>query len=64
MKEAGLPILGALGWRLLARRPGRPVGAAAEPSAPTGSGFAAWADAACPACLAVAVVARATVTEG
>ena len=45
---AVLAAIGAVGWWLLRRRRGRPVDLA-------GAGMA-WADAACPACLAVAFV--------
>lgn len=45
-----LSLLGAIGWTLLRRRRSRAAGT--EPSAGV-----AWADAACPACLALAVVA-------
>jgi membrane protein DedA with SNARE-associated domain len=48
---AGLALIGAVGWRLLRRARRAPPGAS--------SGFGAWADAACPACLAIAVAAAA-----
>jgi membrane protein DedA with SNARE-associated domain len=43
-----LAVIGAAGWWLLRRVRGR--------RSPGGAGFGAWADAACPACLALAVV--------
>ena len=47
---AGLALLGAVGWMVLRRRRQTPL----EPALP----FADWADAACPACLAIAAVRR------
>jgi membrane protein DedA with SNARE-associated domain len=44
-----LAVLGAIGWVILRRRHGAAAGA------PT---FSAWADAACPACLGVALLSR------
>lgn len=47
-----LSVVGALGWRWIrARRQ-----AAGEPAAPPSLGPAAWADAACPACVAISLV--------
>jgi membrane protein DedA with SNARE-associated domain len=55
-----LALVGAIGWLVLrARRQAgalAPVSPASEPGS-TASTFAAWADAACPACLALALVA-------
>jgi membrane protein DedA with SNARE-associated domain len=48
---SGLALIGAVGWGLLRRARRAPPGAS--------SGFGAWADAACPACLAIAVAATA-----
>lgn len=53
----GLSVLGAGGWLLLARRRRR----ASEDRGPTGdapAAIGAWADACCPACLAVAALDR------
>ena len=43
-----LAVLGAVGWLLVRRRR----------RASAGSGFAAWSDAACPACITVALLSR------
>jgi membrane protein DedA with SNARE-associated domain len=51
---------GAAGWRRLARR-GRAASAEPAPiSEPAGTGYGDWADAACPACLAFALLGRDT----
>ena len=49
-----LAAAGALGWSFLRRRRTRALSATTQPDA-EGGAFAAWADTACPACLALAV---------
>jgi membrane protein DedA with SNARE-associated domain len=51
-----LAALGAVGWFVIRRRRAQAATATTDSE---GSGFAAWADAACPACLTVAVLRRA-----
>ena len=50
-----LAAAGAVGWSVLRRRRMQAVGATTGQGA-GGGGFTAWADAACPACLALAVL--------
>lgn len=51
-----LAAFGAVGWSMLRRRRA-PTGMPAAPTPEgTGSAYGAWADAACPACLAIALV--------
>jgi len=47
---AALAFIGAVGWLVIRRRRRR------DALVPVGSGYAAWSDAACPACLALAVL--------
>ncbi len=67
----GLPLLvalaaaGAVGWPLIQRRTARgaSAGASADIGEPAGGAYEAWADAACPACLAL-TVARQAISGG
>ena len=51
-----LAVLGAAGWWLIARRRSRLRAAAGGESAAEGLATLDWADACCPACLALAVI--------
>jgi membrane-associated protein len=52
---AVLAVVGAIGWLILRRRRAQPTAGASTSET---SGYAAWADAACPACLVVALLSR------
>ena len=51
-----LALVGAVGWLVLRRRRATTLRAEAAPDAVSGDTFTAWADAACPACLTLAVL--------
>ena len=51
-----LAVLGAVGWLIVRRR--RRGGAPAAAGDAGGTDYTAWADAACPACVTVALVRR------
>jgi membrane-associated protein len=56
----GLAVVGAIGWFLLRRRRSR---SPSVPGSTDDAGFAAWSDAACPACLTLALLAPDPVSD-